>query len=63
MKYTTTDMFWMLADSVGIGEETMNILIKVMGDTPDTYKKILTKMTGFKTFEELENYYQIEGSV
>lgn len=63
MKYTKTDMFWMLADSVGIGEETMNILIKVMGDTPDTYKKILTKMTDFKTFEELENYYQIEGSV
>ena len=59
MKYTNIDMFYILADTVGLGEETMDILIKVMGNTPDTYKKILTKLTPYKTFEDLERAYYI----
>ena len=52
-------MYNILADSVGIGQETMDIIIKVFGDTNDTYKRILTKMTDFKTFSEAYEFYQV----
>ena len=63
MPYTKTEMFYLLSDAVGLGEETMNVIVKVFGDTKDTYMKVLTKMTDFKTFEEAEEYYYIEGCV
>ena len=56
MKYSKTEMYDILSDEVGLGQDTMDILIKVMGDTNETYKKILTKITGFKTFDEWEDY-------
>lgn len=56
-------MYDMLNGNVGISEEAMDILLKVLGDTPETYKKILSKTTDFKTFQELEDYYRIEGCV
>lgn len=52
-------MYDILADEIGLGQDTMDILIKVLGDTNETYKKILTKTTNFKTFDEVEDYYYI----
>lgn len=59
MTYTKREMYDILADEVGLGQDTMDILIQVMGDTNETYKKILTKTTNFKTFDEAEEYYYI----
>ena len=57
---TKTDMFYFLSDVVGLGEETMNIIVKVMGDSKETYKRVLTKTTDFRTFDEAIDYYTIQ---
>ena len=59
MKYTKTEMYDILSDEVGLGQDTMDILIKIMGDSNETYKKILTKMTDCKTFDEWEDSRRI----
>jgi len=59
MQFTKLEMYDFLADCVGIGQDTMDVLIKVMGDTPETYKRILHKMTNYKSFAELVESRQI----
>ena len=54
MLYTKTDMRYMLIDGAGIPEEAIDLVIAILGDSVDTYKKILSKATEFKTFKELE---------
>lgn len=58
MSMTSMEMYDFLVDVIGLGQEKVDILIQVMGDSKDTYKKILNKTTEFKTFAEAEEYYE-----
>ena len=53
-------MYWMLVDNIGISEEAVQLVLKILGDTPDTYKKILTAETEYKTFKELEDAFIVD---
>jgi hypothetical protein len=55
MIYSKDEMRDMLMDYFDMDEDTMDILVTILGDSVQTYKHILTAGTGFKTFEELEN--------
>ena len=63
MNFTKEDMYWMLVDGLGYSEESVDLVKKVMGDSVDTYKRILSKTTDFKTFQELSDSCENEGSV
>ena len=49
---TKLEMYDFLADNIGLGQETMDVIVQVMGDTPETYKRLLRKTSEFHTFEE-----------
>ena len=55
MIYSNEDMRNMLEDFAGIDGDALDIMIKIMGDTPQTYIKILNTGTEYKTFKELED--------
>lgn len=57
MMFTKSEMYTMLVDMVGIPQDSLDILIKVLGDTPQTYIKVLNAQTKYKTFNELEKDY------
>lgn len=54
MMYSKSEMRDMLIDFVGIQEEAIDIMIKILGDTPQTYIKILNAGSEWKTFAEAE---------
>lgn len=55
MIYNKTEMFDMLVERVGLEEETVQLVLKVAGDVPATYIKMLKAETGLNSFIELEN--------
>lgn len=55
MIYNKTEMFDMLVERVGLDEETVQLVLKVAGDVPATYIKMLKAETGLNSFIELEN--------
>ena len=50
-------MYYMLVDGEGVPVEAMDIMLKIMGDTPQTYIKILNAISEYKTFAELDEAY------
>lgn len=57
MLYTNDEMYYMLVDGEGVPVEAMDIMLKIMGDTPQTYIKILNAISEYKTFAELDEAY------
>ena len=55
---TKLEMYDFLADNIGLGQETMDVIVQVMGDTPETYKRVLRKTSEFHTFEEAVAAFQ-----
>ena len=53
-------MYNMLVDYIEIPEEAIDIVLKVLGDTPQTYIKILNKCTDYKTFNEVDEDYTLK---
>ena len=59
MLYTKEEMRSRLIDFLGIPNESIDIMVKILGDTPQTYIKILNAGSEWKTFAELDydNFY------
>ena len=60
MMYSKSEMYCMLMDYAGIPEESLEMAIRLLGDTPQTYIKILNSETEYQTFEQLENDYYMD---
>lgn len=54
MIYNKSEMFDMLLDYTMLEADTLDLILKVAGDTNQTYVKILKYLTGYNTFLELE---------
>ena len=57
--FTKLEMYDFLADNIGLGQETMDVIIQVFGDSVDTYRKVLRKTSPYKTFAEGFEAFQI----
>ena len=59
MMYSKDEMRSMLIDFVGLSDEAIDIMVKILGDTPQTYIKILNAGSEWKTFADVEydNFY------
>lgn len=54
MIYNKAEMRSMLIDFLDLSEDAIDIIVKILGDTPQTYIKILNAGSEYKTFLELE---------
>ena len=61
MMYSNSEMYDMLVNFVAVEPECLDLIIKLMGDTPQTYIKVLNANSEFKTFLELEDYCSSDG--
>ena len=59
MLYTNDERYYVLVDGEGVPVEAMDIMLKIMGDTPQTYIKILNAISEYKTFAELDEAYVV----
>ena len=57
MLYSKLEMYDMLINFVGIDPDGLDLILKLMGDTPQTYIKVLNASSYFKTFADLEDSY------
>lgn len=48
-------MYNMLLDNIGIPEEYINAMLKLIGDVPQSYVKILNACSEYSTFSEVED--------
>ena len=54
MIYNKAEMRSMLIDFLDLSEDAIDIIVKILGDPPQTYIKILNAGSEYKTFLELE---------
>ncbi len=55
MMYSKIDMYNMLLDNIGIPEEYLDAMLKLIGDVPQSYVKILNACSEYSTFSEVED--------
>lgn len=48
---TRDEMQNILMDYNLVSEETLNVVVRMCGDRPDTYEDLLYVITGYRTFE------------
>lgn len=63
MVYSKDEMRDMLVNCIGIEEDDLYIMLKLIGDTPQSYIKILTAASDYTNFIDVENDNIIEGCV
>lgn len=60
MLYDKREMYSMLVEYGDVDASTLDLILKVAGDTKETYIKVLTVTTPYKTFEQFEDANFIE---
>lgn len=55
MIYTKQEMQDLLIETVGVSEEAIDLAVKLLGDTPQTYIKILNAASEYSTFSDVED--------
>lgn len=55
MIYSKQEMRDLLEETVGVSEEAIDLAVKLLGDTPQTYIKILNAVSEFSTFSDVED--------
>ncbi len=45
----------LLIETVGVSEEAVDLVVKLLGDTPQTYIKILNVASEYSTFSDVED--------
>lgn len=57
MIYTKQEMKDLLIESVGVSEEAVDLVVKLLGDIPQTYIKILNAASEYSTFSDVEDAF------
>lgn len=55
MIYSKQEMQDLLIETVGVSEEAVDLVVKLLGDTPQTYIKILNVASEYSTFSDVED--------
>jgi len=55
MIYSKQEMRDLLVETVGVSEEAVDLAVKLLGDIPQTYIKILNVASEYSTFSDVED--------